>query len=273
MSIRPRSTGRTPSLRTRIMIVPTDASISDAKGSVLGQFIIYLACTGQQAAARLGYSPMPKQLVGFAFDAERRIPGAPAPPPIDAAHCQNPTITGAFQSAGGNSLAGSVPWAPYSGGTGGGGGGSTGGSGGINLGWHQRKRRRRDGWIRIDGRRLRIRTRLHIRVGRRERHDDDHDVTGSAQRGRSRPTQEARRRPGRGSATPSVLPLALAAVASCLHVVLARIDDHVPGVRARPTSHDGPAAVGPPAHAVVGPLGPWMSSFRCMPAGTPSPPS
>jgi len=116
------------------LIVPTDASISDAKGSVLGQFIIYLACTGQQAAARLGYSPMPKQLVGFAFDAERRIPGAPAPPPIDAAHCQNPTITGAFQSAGGNSLAGSVPWAPYSGGTGGGGGGSTGGSGGSTLG-------------------------------------------------------------------------------------------------------------------------------------------
>ena len=116
------------------LIVPTDASISDAKGSVLGQFIIYLACTGQQAAARLGYSPMPKQLVGFAFDAERRVPGAPAPPPIDAAHCQNPTITGAFQSAGGNSLAGSVPWAPYSGGTGGGGGGSTGGSGGSTTG-------------------------------------------------------------------------------------------------------------------------------------------
>jgi len=116
------------------LIVPTDASISDAKGSILGQFIIYLACTGQQAAARLGYSPMPKQLVGFAFDAERRIPGAPAPPPIDAAHCQNPTITGAFQSAGGNSLVGSVPWAPYSGGSGDGSGSSTGGSGGSTTG-------------------------------------------------------------------------------------------------------------------------------------------
>ena len=117
------------------MIVPTDSSISTAKGSVLGQFIIYFACTGQQAAARLGYSPMPKQLVQFAFDAERQIPGAPAPPPIDATHCPNPTITGAFQTEGGNDLVGSVAWSPSTGGGGGGGGGgsSTGGPGGSSI--------------------------------------------------------------------------------------------------------------------------------------------
>jgi phosphate transport system substrate-binding protein len=121
------------------LIVPTDSSITDAKGSVLGQFIIYFACTGQQAAARLGYSPMPKELVQFAFDAERKIPGAPDPPAIDATHCQNPTITGSFQKAGGNDLPGSLPWAPYrsSGGSTGGSsssGGSVGGGTGTGTG-------------------------------------------------------------------------------------------------------------------------------------------
>ncbi|HUL85033.1 MAG TPA: phosphate ABC transporter substrate-binding protein PstS [Actinomycetota bacterium] len=114
------------------LIAPTDASITTAKGNVLGQFIIYLACTGQQAAARLGYSPMPKQLVQFAFDAEKQIPGAPAPPAIDSTHCPNPTITGSFATEGGNNLVGSVPWPQPSDG-GGGGGGSTGSSGGSSI--------------------------------------------------------------------------------------------------------------------------------------------
>ncbi|HTG46303.1 MAG TPA: phosphate ABC transporter substrate-binding protein PstS [Actinomycetota bacterium] len=119
------------------LIVPTDSSISTDKGSVLGQFILYLACTGQQAAARLGYSPMPKELVQFAFDAEQKIPGAPAPPTLTGAACPNPTLTGAFQSEGGNNLVGSVPWSASTGGgsAGGTGGGSTGsgvpGSGGT----------------------------------------------------------------------------------------------------------------------------------------------
>ncbi len=77
------------------MIVPTDG-ISADKGAVLGKFIIFFACTGQGEAQRLGYSPMPAELVQFAFDAERQIPGAPDPPPIDAAHCANPTINGSF---------------------------------------------------------------------------------------------------------------------------------------------------------------------------------
>jgi phosphate transport system substrate-binding protein len=82
------------------MIVPTDSSISTDKGNVLGRFILYFACTGQQAAQKLGYSPMPKQLVQYAFAAENQIPGAPAPPPVDYAHCANPTLNGSFTTTG-----------------------------------------------------------------------------------------------------------------------------------------------------------------------------
>ena len=90
------------------MIVPTDSSISTDKGNVLGQFIIYFACAGQQAAERLGYSPMPKELVQFAFDAEKQIPGAPNPPPITPAACPNPTIDGSFyRESGNNGIVGS----------------------------------------------------------------------------------------------------------------------------------------------------------------------
>jgi len=78
------------------MIVPT-ASLDPAKGDVLGRFISYFACAGQQQAAPLGYSPMPPRLVQFAFAAERKIPGAPAPPNLTASACPNPTITGSFK--------------------------------------------------------------------------------------------------------------------------------------------------------------------------------
>ena len=78
------------------MIVPTDSSISTAKGQVLGKFIIYFACTGQQQAEKLGYSPLPKELVEFTFDAEKAIPGAPNPPALTAKACPNPTIDGSF---------------------------------------------------------------------------------------------------------------------------------------------------------------------------------
>jgi phosphate transport system substrate-binding protein len=82
-----------------------------AKGNVLGQFILYAACAGQQKSALLGYSPLPENLVLADFDAVRRIPGAPAPPALS--DCDNPTIGG----GGGN-----------------GGGGDNGGGGGSNNG-------------------------------------------------------------------------------------------------------------------------------------------
>jgi phosphate transport system substrate-binding protein len=78
------------------MIVPTTtaAPFTADKGDTLGKFILYFLCTGQQKAKQLGYSPLPPNLVQFGFDAEKLIPGAPAPPPLS--QCSNPTITGAF---------------------------------------------------------------------------------------------------------------------------------------------------------------------------------
>ena len=78
------------------LIVPktTVSGFSTEKGRTLGAFILYVVCAGQQKAAQLGYSPLPANLVAFAFAAEKLIPGAPAPPPITK--CANPTITGAF---------------------------------------------------------------------------------------------------------------------------------------------------------------------------------
>ncbi len=61
-----------------------------AKGKVLGEFLLYAACDGQQQAEVLGYSPLPPNLVEVVFNGVRRIPGAPAPPPIS--ECNNPTI-------------------------------------------------------------------------------------------------------------------------------------------------------------------------------------
>src|SRR5262249_26016203 len=81
------------------MIVPTTTAspFSTDQGDTLGRFILYFLCAGQQKAKQLGYSPLPKNLVQYAFDAEKLIPGAPAPPPID--QCNNPTITGGCTTA------------------------------------------------------------------------------------------------------------------------------------------------------------------------------
>ena len=78
------------------MIVPTTtaAPFNAAKGTTLSKFILYFVCVGQQKAAQLGYSPLPKNLVQIAFNSVNKIPGHVAPPPID--QCDNPTIRGTF---------------------------------------------------------------------------------------------------------------------------------------------------------------------------------
>ncbi|MFM7224533.1 MAG: phosphate ABC transporter substrate-binding protein PstS [Actinomycetota bacterium] len=103
------------------MIAPTAeaAPFTRAKGDPLGRYILYFLCAGQQKAEQLGYSPLPKNLVQLGFDAVRKIPGAPAPPPITS--CSNPTITGDF-------ITGAAPPPdPDDGGGGTTGGGTTGG--------------------------------------------------------------------------------------------------------------------------------------------------
>jgi phosphate transport system substrate-binding protein len=78
------------------MIVPTTTAspFTTDKGVTLSKFILYVVCAGQQEAALLGYSPLPKNLVQDAFDVVTKIPGHVNPPPIN--QCDNPTITGAF---------------------------------------------------------------------------------------------------------------------------------------------------------------------------------
>jgi hypothetical protein len=44
--------------------------------------------------ARLGYAPIPKELVLADFRAIDRLEGANMPPPPTTANCRNPTITG-----------------------------------------------------------------------------------------------------------------------------------------------------------------------------------
>ena len=72
----------------------TASPFSAAKGQVLGQFIAYLACAGQEPMATLGYSPLPPNLVQQDFAAIGPITGGVEPPPPTDANCPNPTVTG-----------------------------------------------------------------------------------------------------------------------------------------------------------------------------------
>ncbi len=76
------------------MITPTAQAFgfTAAKGAVLSGWIVYIACKGQQSAAPLGYSPLPKNLVQADFAAVDRIPGHVATPPLDYEHCPNPNL-------------------------------------------------------------------------------------------------------------------------------------------------------------------------------------
>jgi phosphate transport system substrate-binding protein len=88
-----------------------------AVGAVLGKFIEFLACQGQQTAGALGYSPIPPNLVYDDFAAINRLNGAAhVPPAPTAAECPNPYLQNP------SSLPGEPVVAP----SGGGGGGSTG---------------------------------------------------------------------------------------------------------------------------------------------------
>ncbi|HLN16624.1 MAG TPA: substrate-binding domain-containing protein [Acidimicrobiales bacterium] len=81
-------------------IVSEEGQMNAAKGLVLGQFVMYLACSGQNAAGELGYSPLPPNLVQDDFQAVARIAGnqgANAPPSQPtAANCKNPYVDGSI---------------------------------------------------------------------------------------------------------------------------------------------------------------------------------
>jgi hypothetical protein len=75
------------------MIIPTTGLNAD-KAKVIGQFALYFACEGQQKAAVLGYSPLPKNLIQAVFDGISGLQGADAPPELNAKNCANPSLSG-----------------------------------------------------------------------------------------------------------------------------------------------------------------------------------
>ncbi len=82
-------------------------SMDPAKGAVLGQFIRFFACKGQQSAGILGYAPLPPNLVDEDFAAINRIPGAAkAPTTATASNCQNPYVDGQTPLPGEPTIAG-----------------------------------------------------------------------------------------------------------------------------------------------------------------------
>ncbi|MFE4966285.1 phosphate ABC transporter substrate-binding protein PstS [Streptomyces sp. NPDC056660] len=129
------------------MILPlkVQGTFTKEKGKTLGAFSYYFMCQGQQQAPKLGYSPLPINLVQAGFDQIRRIPGVQAQN-INIKNCNNPTFTANGQ----NRLAQTAPYpaacdkkgaAPCTTGTGGtkssssnNGGGTSGGSGGTGSG-------------------------------------------------------------------------------------------------------------------------------------------
>jgi phosphate ABC transporter phosphate-binding protein len=120
------------------MILPTstEAPFTADKGRTLGAFAYYFLCQGQQDADRLGYSPLPINLVEAGFNQVRRIPGVNVQS-INVANCNNPT----FSTNGTNTLATNAPMpqpcdkqGPIQCGSGDGSGGGSGGTGGSGSG-------------------------------------------------------------------------------------------------------------------------------------------
>jgi hypothetical protein len=90
------------------MLIPVDqenARFKAAKGKTLGDFSYYFLCEGQQQADKLGYSPLPINLVRAGLDQVRRIPGVNAQT-VDIKKCNNPT----FSTDGSNTLAKNAPF-------------------------------------------------------------------------------------------------------------------------------------------------------------------
>jgi phosphate transport system substrate-binding protein len=87
------------------LLMAEQSEIPASKQAVEAQYVQFLACAGQEAAGKLGYSPLPLNLVQADFDAVGRITGTTPPPPT-ASNCPDPYITGAFNAGG---AAGSGP--------------------------------------------------------------------------------------------------------------------------------------------------------------------
>ncbi|MFE0633185.1 phosphate ABC transporter substrate-binding protein PstS [Streptomyces sp. NPDC058864] len=89
------------------MIVPTraESNFTVQKGRTLGAFAYYFLCQGQRYVDKLGYSPLPVNLVQAGLDQVRKIPGVDVQD-IDVKSCGNPT----FSTDGTNALATTAPY-------------------------------------------------------------------------------------------------------------------------------------------------------------------
>ncbi|MFD8072000.1 phosphate ABC transporter substrate-binding protein PstS [Streptomyces sp. NPDC059718] len=89
------------------MIIPTkvENNFSELKGRTLGAFAYYFLCEGQKSVGKLGFSPLPINLVKAGLQQVRRIPGVDVES-IDVKKCQNPT----FSTDGTNTLAKNAPY-------------------------------------------------------------------------------------------------------------------------------------------------------------------
>jgi phosphate transport system substrate-binding protein len=85
-----------------------NVTMGTAQGAELSAFIAWVACTGQTQMQKLGYSPLPPNLVTDDFQAAGRLPGGTEPPAPTAQNCSNPYITGALQPVGGPTVVGSA---------------------------------------------------------------------------------------------------------------------------------------------------------------------
>jgi phosphate transport system substrate-binding protein len=111
-------------------LITQERTETPQKGAVLGQFIEFLACRGQDAAGQLGYSPLPPNLVQDDFNAIDRLAGAAkAPATPTAANCPNPYIDGQTPLPGEPTVTGQHGGGTGTGPPGGGNGGGTSGSG------------------------------------------------------------------------------------------------------------------------------------------------
>lgn len=82
-------------------LITQTSGLSPEKGRALSQFVLFLACQGQQSAGRLGYSPLPTNLVAVDFAAVAKMNGhVDVPSEINADTCPNPYVTGELQSVG-----------------------------------------------------------------------------------------------------------------------------------------------------------------------------
>ncbi|MGO8876517.1 MAG: substrate-binding domain-containing protein [Acidimicrobiales bacterium] len=91
-------------------LITEEGTETPQKGAVLGQFIEFLACRGQDSAGQLGYSPLPPNLVQDDFNAVDRIAGAAkAPAKPTAANCPNPYVDGETPLPGEPGVEGSNP--------------------------------------------------------------------------------------------------------------------------------------------------------------------